>query len=53
MKVVPQYWIKDNLDVEEFLKSDDPKKKFFIRECVDFDNEVLKRRYSNKFGEKF
>ena len=44
MKVEHKYRVRDNLELEYYLQAKDPRKRFFIHEILDFDENVLKPR---------
>jgi len=37
VRVEHKYLIRDNLELDFFLEAEDPRKRFFIHELIDFD----------------
>ena len=44
VKVEHQYRVRDNIELDYFIEAQDPRKRFFIHEMIDFDKEILSPR---------
>eukprot|EP00347_Sterkiella_histriomuscorum_P023619 403333970 len=53
VKVEHKYQVRDNLELEFFLDANDTKKRFFIRNMIDFDYEAFTAKPSGVIGHQF